>query len=228
MPKSLNLTTSSFVVHGAQGKPILSMPPLSISAGEVVGVRGPSGAGKSTFLYALAGLVGGVQGIIRWGDTDIVALNPRERASFRARSIGMIFQDFHLFEELGALQNAGIAALFLPRPEREAIEARADKHLAALGIDVSSRTIGSYSGGERQRVAIARALATDSPILLADEPTASLDRPTADRLTDDLVQLVRQSGKTLITVSHDPHFIQQMDRVLTIADGALCDDQRTQ
>lgn len=226
LPNPFDLTTSALEIHGSNGKRILSLPPLSVSQGELIGIRGPSGAGKSTLLYGLAGLMNGVRGSIRWGDTDIVALTDTARTKFRADHIGMIFQDFHLFEELGALANASIASLFRPRAERKAIETRADDHLNSLGIDSAARTVSSFSGGERQRVAIARALASNSPVLLADEPTASLDRETADRLVDDLITLVRQSGKTFIAVSHDQHLIDRMDRILTITDGKMVDDRR--
>lgn len=226
LPKPFDLTTSALDIHGSNGKRILSLPPLSISQGELLGIRGPSGAGKSTLLYALAGLMNGVTGSIRWGDTDIIALTDTARTKFRADHIGMIFQDFHLFEELCALANASIASLFRPRAERKAIETRADGHLNVLGLNSAARTVSSFSGGERQRVSIARALATNSPILLADEPTASLDRETADRLIDDLITLVRRSSKTFIAVSHDQQLINRMDRVLTITDGTLVEDRR--
>jgi len=226
LPNSFDLTTSALDIHGSNGKRILSLPPLSIAQGELIGIRGPSGAGKSTFLYALAGLMNGVTGSIQWGETDIIALTDIARTKFRADHIGMIFQDFHLFEELGGLANASIASLFRPRAERKAIETSAADYMNSLGIDSAARTVSSFSGGERQRIAIARALASNSPILLADEPTASLDRETADRLVDDLITLVRRSDETFIAVSHDQHLIDRMDRVLTITDGTLVDDRR--
>ncbi len=104
---------------------------------------------------------------------------------------------------------------------------RATHWLDFLGLDDKrrDRTVASFSGGERQRVAVARALAAKAPVLLADEPTASLDRAAADRLIDDLIALARQDGMTLITVSHDPALLVRMDRVLSIADGALVADR---
>lgn len=228
MDNGFGLSTTPLVVTGTGGRRILSLPALTVPQGSLIGVRGPSGAGKSTLLYALAGLVGGIQGAIHWGATDIIKLTEGRRTQFRADHIGMIFQDFHLFEELGAIDNASIASLFRPRAARKSIVARAQEHLAALEIRNTARSVTSFSGGERQRVAIARALSTNAPILLADEPTASLDRITADRLIDDLTTLARQNGKTLIAVSHDPHLIDRMDRVLTITDGTLTDDRTTQ
>lgn len=219
---ALSLTVSGLsVVAGA--RTLLQVPSLTVPAGSLIGVRGPSGAGKSTLLHALSGLLP-ARGSVCWGDDDLVRLSAERRTAFRAAHMGLIFQDFLLFDELSPHANAGLSALFSKRRVRAGIDAHAADHLARLGVPLDSRTVASFSGGERQRVAISRALATDPAILLADEPTASLDRPAADRLIDDLVALARESGKTLIAVSHDPHLLDRLDRVLTIEDGALADD----
>lgn len=221
----LPLSVSGLGIRGPRGRQLLTVPALEIPAGALIGIRGPSGAGKSTLLYALAGLLDRATGQVRWGGTDLLALGPERRAAFRADHIGMIFQDFLLFEELDAVGNAGLTALFRPRAARAPLRARAEAQLVRLGLDSDARSVASFSGGERQRVAIARAMAARAPILLADEPTASLDRVTADRLIDDLVALARDTGTTLIAVSHDLRLIERMDRVLTILDGALVGDE---
>ena len=220
------LTISDLVVRGQDDRVLLSLPRLEAEAGALIGVRGPSGAGKSTLLYAIAGLIEEATGGVRWGDVDILGLQPAARTAFRAANVGMIFQDFLLFEELDGLENAAVTALFRPRHERAALRARAADRLSRLGLMAKPRPVASFSGGERQRVAIARAMAANAPILLADEPTASLDRAAADRLIEDLVTLAREAGTTLIVVSHDPHLIARMDRVLTIQDGKLTEDTR--
>lgn len=220
---SLDLSLSDLRVTGPSGRVLLEVPALSLPKGSLVGVKGPSGAGKSTFLYALAGLLG-AQGQVRWGTTDTLALTPEARTAFRAEHIGMIFQDFLLFEELGAQSNASLTAMFRPRRDRGALRTRAAQGLAHLGLSDTSRAVASFSGGERQRVGIARALAGDAAVILADEPTASLHRDAADRLIDDLTALARDGGKTLIAVSHDLHLLARMDRVLTIEDGHLTED----
>ncbi|SNS24198.1 ABC transporter ATP-binding protein [Antarctobacter heliothermus] len=220
MSLPLHITDLS-VVAGA--RTLLRVPSLSLPAGSLIGVRGPSGAGKSTLLYALSGLLA-VKGTVRWGETDLAQLSAERRTAFRATHMGLIFQDYQLFEELSPRANACLAALFLKPGDRAQIEARAADWLDRLGVAQGSRSVASFSGGERQRVAVSRALATDPAILLADEPTASLDRPAADRLIEDLVALVRGSGKTLIAVSHDLHLLDRLDRVLTIQDGQLTDD----
>lgn len=220
MSLPLNIADLS-VAAGA--RTLLRVPALSVSAGSLIGVRGPSGAGKTTFLYALSGLLT-AKGRVCWGDTDLARLSPERRTAFRAAHMGLIFQDYLLFEELSPRANAGLAALFSKSGDRAQINDRAADGLNRLGVPQDSRSVASFSGGERQRVAVARALATDPAILLADEPTASLDRPAADRLIDDLVVLARDSGKTLIAVSHDVHLLDRLDRVVTIQDGQVTDD----
>ena len=217
----LPLTISDLLVHQPGGRDLLRVEALQIPAGALVGVRGPSGAGKSTFLHAVGGLLETASGQVHWGETDLLALSEERRTRFRADHIGMIFQDFLLFEELGPLQNAALTAMFRPAAERDALRARAAKLLTGLGLEAAPRPVASFSGGERQRVAVARALANDAAILLADEPTASLDRAAADRLIEDFVRLARQTGKTLIAVSHDTALLARMDRILTIQDGTL-------
>lgn len=222
---SLPLQVSDLRLRSPRGRLLLDLPALTATPGALIGIRGASGAGKTTLLYALAGLLDRAEGSVRWGDTELLALGSEGRARFRARNIGMIFQDFMLFEELGALDNASLTALFRPRSERPALRARARARLEALGLTDTDRRVTSFSGGERQRVAIARAMAAEAPVLLADEPTASLDRANADRLIEDLVALVRTQGTTLIAVSHDPALLERMDRVLTIEGGALAADE---
>ncbi|SFE70238.1 ABC transporter ATP-binding protein [Roseivivax sediminis] len=225
---TLDLTLKALAVTSDRGRRLLDVDRLEVPAGSLIGVRGPSGAGKSTLLYALAGLLEGLTGSVHWGDTDLAALTPGARAVFRARRIGLIFQDFLLFDELGALGNASLAAQFRPRKDRTDIVARAASHLSRLGVPVDRRTVATFSGGERQRVAIARALANDAGILLADEPTASLHREAADQLIEDLVALAREGGKTMVAVSHDGALLARMDRVLTVEDGRLVSDARAE
>lgn len=217
----LELTVTALEVPGAQAVPRLQIAALTIAAGSLVGIRGPSGAGKTTALHAIAGLLDDARGQVRWGGTDLLGLRPEARAGWRARHLGMIFQDYLLFDELDGLDNAALGAMFQPRAARAALRARAAAGLERLGLPRGRRPVAGLSGGERQRVAVARALAADAPVILADEPTASLDRATADRLIDDLAGLAAGTGRSLIAVSHDPALLARMDRVLTIADGRL-------
>jgi ABC-type lipoprotein export system ATPase subunit len=216
------LAISELEVTGQGGRRILSVPQLEVPAGAAVAVRGPSGAGKSTLLYAMAGIIAPAQGRITWGDTDIAARDERGRAAFRRESVGFIFQEHLLFEELSALGNAAITSLYAPRRDRRRIRDSAEGLLARLGLGESAaRRSDTFSGGERQRIAVVRALAGDAPVILADEPTASLDRPNADALADDLMRLARDDGRTLIAVSHDPALHDRADHVIDVVDGCV-------
>ncbi|PWV98780.1 putative ABC transport system ATP-binding protein [Hoeflea marina] len=217
----LHLEVSQLAVTGAGGRVLVRADRLSVAPGEAIGIRGPSGAGKSTLLFALAGLQPSTSGSINWGGVELLLMGEGERARFRRDHVGLVFQDFLLFEELTATGNAALAAAFCSRREAQPVRARAAALLERLGIGTGPRNVMSFSGGERQRVALARALANDPAIILADEPTASLDRETADRMIDDLLDLVRHAGKTLIAVSHDPHLLMRMDRRVDVIDGRL-------
>ncbi|SFR03581.1 ABC transporter ATP-binding protein [Poseidonocella sedimentorum] len=216
------LRLRDLAVTSPGGRALLTLPKLAIAPGTATVIRGPSGAGKSTLLMALAGLIRPARGEIRWGETDLAALPEPAIARFRRETLGFVFQDHMLFEELSAAENASLAALYAPKAARAGLAARSEALLTRLGLGArGARRVDSFSGGERQRIAVARALATDPPILLADEPTASLDRANADRLVADLMSLARDGGKTVIAVSHDPALIAAADRVLHIEDGAL-------
>ncbi|POF28519.1 ABC transporter ATP-binding protein [Roseibium marinum] len=218
---TLSLHVEDLSITAPGGRVLLTAGRFFAAPGETVGLRGPSGAGKSTFLYALAGLQPHMSGRLSWGETDLVRLNDGARAGFRRQHVGLVFQDFLLFEELSALGNATLATAFAPPAARRSIRETAAEVLSRLKVPSGRRTVDSFSGGERQRTAIARALAHRPSIILADEPTASLDRDTADLLITDLIGLARTEKKTLIAVSHDRHLLDCMDRVIDIADGRL-------
>ncbi|MEX0373660.1 ABC transporter ATP-binding protein [Spiribacter roseus] len=218
----ISLAISGLEVMGQGGRRILSVPQLEVPAGAAVVVRGPSGAGKSTLLYAMAGIIAPAQGRIWWGNTDIAGRDDRGRAAFRRASVGFIFQEHLLFEELSALGNAAITALYAPRRDRRRIRESANGLLARLGLSESAaRRSDTFSGGERQRIAVVRALAGAAPVILADEPTASLDRPNADALADDLMRLAREDGRTLVAVSHDPALHERADHIIDVVDGRV-------
>ncbi|WP_319529981.1 ATP-binding cassette domain-containing protein [uncultured Cohaesibacter sp.] len=224
---SLSLHVRDLAVSGERDRLLLSVDALDVAPGETLGIRGPSGAGKSTLLFALAGLANISSGQVRWGDEALEQLGEEARARFRRQSLGLIFQDFLLFEELDALANATIATGYFEARHHADLRRGASAMLDRLRIPQGGgRTIASFSGGERQRVAIARALAHDPAVILADEPTASLDRATADQLIDDLIALVRDQNKTLIVVSHDLHLHERMDRVIEIVDGKMVGEVR--
>jgi len=220
--RGLEVKLEGVSLRGEGGRQVLDIPQLRIAAGAAVVLRGPSGAGKSTLLHVLAGLIAPQAGRVLWGGTDIAALREGPCAAFRRATIGLVFQEAFLFEELSAQENAALSALYAPAAARGDIAARAGAALGRLGLGgADGRASASYSGGERQRIAVARALASDPAVLLADEPTASLDRANADRLAVDLIALAREAGRTLIVASHDPALHALADRVIDLRDGRI-------
>ena len=219
-----DLLIEGLVVRAPEGRVLLDVPHLKVPAGRTLALSGASGAGKSTLLNAVAGLVRPAEGRILWGDTDIAALSEDARARFRRETVGLIFQDSHLFEELTAYGNAALAAAFAPPSRRRPIRARAGDWLERMGIRSAGRGVDSHSGGERQRIAVARALATDPPVILADEPTAALDRANADALADALLELAAEGGRTLIVVTHDATLAGRLSRRIRLSDGQIVED----
>lgn len=224
--RGLRLAVRDLVVRsgGEGGRVLLDVPSLDVAPGEVLAIAGPSGAGKSTLLHALSGLVPPDRGRVVWGEpeagTDLAALGEGSRTGFRSSHLGLVFQDHLLFDELDAQANAALARAWAPAAERAAMARRVEALLASLGLpDDPGRGVASYSGGERQRVAVARALAADPPAVLADEPTASLDRASAATLSDVLMRLAEEDGRTLIVVTHDEALMSRAHRVLRLVGG---------
>ncbi len=222
VPDSLPLRVEGLLIVASEGRTLLEVPRLDLPAGGALAITGPSGAGKSSLLHALAGLLRPSRGRICWGSTDLAHLSEAACARFRREQVGLVFQDFPLFDEVGALGNAAVTAAFAPVAERAAIRAGAEAWLARLGLrGRSDRSVRTFSGGERQRVAVARALAHAPAVILADEPTASLDRISADRLIDDLLALVAEGERTFIAVTHDLRLAERLGRELKLADGRV-------
>ena len=210
-------------VTSRAGQVLLNINRLTVPAGQGVALRGASGAGKSTLLHVLSGLVRPSRGRVVWGGQDIAALSEDARAAFRRQTLGLIFQDAHLFEELSAHGNASLTAAFAPRADRGPVRLGAARWLATLGLaNTGPRPVDTFSGGERQRIAVARALSANPPVILADEPTAALDRANADALGADLAALA--GGRTLIVVTHDAALAARLARQITLADGHIVED----
>ncbi|MBC9957723.1 ATP-binding cassette domain-containing protein [Yimella sp. cx-51] len=182
----------------------LILPPTSvqIGAGESVAVTGPSGSGKSTFLDCISGWRGASGGSLVIGDTKISALSARQRSHFRRASVGVIFQEAHLLGELTVAENVGIVARF--RGDQRAM-AQIPDVLSEVGLgDRARSSVSRLSGGEAQRVAVARAVVSAVGVLVADEPTAALDRVNADLVAGLLVQACRARNIPLVLATHDP------------------------
>lgn len=186
---------------------------------ELVVVAGRSGSGKTTLLNIAAALLAPSSGTVCWGDAELGPLAPSAIAALRARLVGVVFQGAALIDSLTAAENVALPAL--PRGRDADGRQRALDLLALVGLPARSGHLPrQLSGGERQRTAVARALFNDPPLLLIDEPTANLDRASADALIDLLAGLAAD-GKGLLVASHDEHLIRRADRVLWLEGEGL-------
>ncbi len=200
------------VIYQDQAGPVtaLSIPVLNVSPGSLLAITGPSGSGKSTFLYAIAGLLRPSQGEITWGGRILQTMPETIRDHWRRHTIGFVFQDFHLMPELSPLANVLLPASFENLSASRALKERALMLLEGFGVPYKRASVVDLSRGEQQRVALARALLFDPPVLLADEPTASLDALAGEQVAQTLEDLSKQEGRTVIVVSHDPALINRI------------------
>lgn len=197
---------------------ILNGVDLEVAAGEVAAVLGPSGSGKTTLLHLLAGLDRPTRGEVWWQDLAVHGRRPHELAEVRAERVGLVFQNPHLLAELTALDNVTLPGRLRGRPSAE----RGRELLAAVGLaDRLQARPATLSGGERQRVAVARALYADPMLVLADEPTGSLDRAAARGVFELLVKLARERGRAVVMVTHDEGLVADVDARHHLVDGRL-------
>ena len=204
---------------GGRSLTILDGVSLEIAAGEVVAVTGPSGSGKSTLLGLLAGLDTPSAGSITVDGVEVTRLGEAELARFRRRTIGFVFQSYHLIPTLTAAENVAVP-LELTGNARPLPTAR--RLLDEVGLaDRADHYPAQLSGGEQQRVAIARAVSLAPPVLLADEPTGNLDSATGEQIIAVLLALNRQRGSTLVLVTHDAALAGRAGRAISLRDGRL-------
>lgn len=194
---------------------------LDITAGAFTVIAGPSGSGKSTLLHILGCIDRPDAGQVEIETIVPQALNDDELSAFRARRIGFVFQNFNLLPVLNALENVEYPMRLLTR-DGEVRRRRARELLAAVGLQgMETRRPNQLSGGQRQRVAIARALANTPALVLADEPTANLDRQTGAEIIALMRRIQRETGATFVFSSHDPALIDAADVRVRIADGQI-------
>ncbi len=201
---------------------ILSDIHFTVQAGATVALVGASGSGKSTLLGLLAGLDLPSSGKVLIDGVDLYALDEDGRAALRKSQLGFVFQSFQLLPHLTAIEN-----VMLPLELRAETDARdkAAQMLSRVGLSQRLRHYPKFlSGGEQQRVALARAFVTDPPLLLADEPTGSLDAATGEAVIELMFTLNREQGSTLVLVTHDPAMAARCERTLTIAAGRIIAD----
>ena len=194
---------------------------LKVEAGGMVSIIGPSGSGKTTLLNILGGLDRATAGTITVGDTTVTALAPSELVGYRREVVGHIFQALNLIPTLTAEENVELP-MMAAGVSRSTRSSRTKELLNTVGLlDIREHKPDEMSGGEQQRVAIAAALANDPPLLLADEPTGELDSVNAKMVTDFLVKVNRELGKTVIMVTHDQNVARAADSIMRIEDGVI-------
>lgn len=195
---------------------------LSFHSHELTIILGPSGSGKTTLLSLLGCVVYPTEGEVTILGQKVSHLSENKLAEMRLKNIGFVFQGFNLLQPLTALGNV-MAPLLLKNENRRTAKEKALKALEMVDmLDRKKNLPKMLSGGQRQRVAIARALVTDPPILLCDEPTASIDAQSAKKVMDELKELANQ-GKSVIVVTHDTRLIKYADRIIYVSEGKCSD-----
>lgn len=196
---------------------------LTVAPGELCCIIGRSGSGKSTLLNLLAGLEPATSGEIIIANKHLERMNQSELILFRQKHVGFIFQSFNLMPYYTALENVAFPLSFRGVPK--AVQLRMAKEaLKTVGLESHMKHKPSQmSGGQQQRVGIARALVTDPEIIFADEPTGNLDSNTSDEVMHAICKTVREKGKTLIMVTHDPNMAEFADKIINILDGKIID-----
>lgn len=192
---------------------------FQIMQGDFISITGPSGSGKSTLLHLLSGLDQPTSGRLTYDDQDIYSLSDRERSVFRRRSIGFVFQQFHLLPVLTARENI-LMPLLLDKKQPDEVYLEQLTQLLGIGSRLTHLP-HELSGGQQQRVAIARALIAQPDVIFADEPTGNLDSRSGGEVMEMLRAVHDKMGKTLVIITHDNRVAGMADRRLSIVDGVL-------
>ncbi|WP_303408813.1 ABC transporter ATP-binding protein [uncultured Duncaniella sp.] len=212
------------IIKSYDGLRVLDEASLTINDGEFLSIVGPSGAGKTTLLQIIGSLETPDSGKVIYDGTDIVKMKEAQLAAFRNRNIGFVFQFHQLLPEFSMAENVAMPAMIGGMGRKEAME-RAAELLDGLGLGGRlTHRPNQLSGGERQRAAVARALINDPKVILADEPSGSLDSHNREELYRLFFDLRSTTGKTFIIVTHDESLACNSDRVIHMADGRIIDD----
>lgn len=198
----------------------LKQASLSVEQGDFVGLVGASGSGKTTFLQIIGGMIRPTGGDYFFDGMNVRAMKDRQLARFRNQKIGYVLQDYGLLRDRNVLENVCLPMMF-SHMKWHAVENRAMELLTELHIDhLKTRRVNQLSGGQSQLVAVARALAMNPPVILADEPTGSLDSNTSAHLMESLIKL-NNAGTTILMVTHNEEISRQCKRIVRIRDGRL-------
>lgn len=201
--------------------PALDIGALALQAGARIALTGPSGSGKTTFINIVTGMERAGSGSVTWGNDDLARLSEVRRDRWRARNVGLVMQEFHLFPGLSAVANVllpqRLSRFGLPAEMR----GRALELLERVGIERPGQPVETMSRGQMQRVAVARALAGRPGLIVADEPTASLDPESGAAVAGLLLELAGETGATLIVATHDERLVGRLDHALRLENGRL-------
>src|SRR5437867_7320140 len=220
MAEEISITYGS----GHAATPALRDVSLNSFPGRLVLVMRPAGSGKTTLLSVVGCMLLPDQGDVHVRGQSVRGLSESQRVDLRRHSIGYVFQAFRLFRSLTALENL-VLALDVAGRAKDGAKAKAEQALAAVGLSDKWRLKpGELSGGEKQRVAIARALINDPPIVLADEPTASLDWRSGEGIAAMLLRIAKEHGKLVVVVTHDPRMTPFGQRIVKMEDGRVVED----
>ena len=219
------LAITDLVVERAEGsrpaRLILDRISLAVEPGTIVAITGPSGAGKTTLLHAVAGLLQPNAGAVAWGDLEVTALSQTTRDRWRRDTVGLVFQDFQLLPELDVIENILLPIRFDHWRTPRDLVGRATMLANRVGLGQRASRAGALSRGEQQRLAIARALMRGPQLLLADEPTASLDADNGARVIDLLIECTRESQASVLLASHDAQLLGRASQVYRLTAGKL-------
>jgi putative ABC transport system ATP-binding protein len=219
----IELVNISKIYPAGAGVRALEGVNLTIRDGEYVGILGPSGSGKSTLLNLLGLLDAPTSGNLRYDDRDTTTFDDTELSRFRGRSIGFVFQSFHLINHMSVVENVELPLFYQGVSARER-RARAEAQLQAVNLGHRLLHLPrQLSGGECQRTAIARALVTNPPMVLADEPTGNLDSKSGQEILA-IFENLHRLGKTLVVITHDLTVARRIPRIVRIADGVLTEE----
>ncbi len=222
MEKILEATAISKYFYEPEKFQVLKNLNFDVRKGEFLSIVGKSGCGKSTLLYILSTMDTDYEGSLKMKGDELKGKTQNELAQFRNEHIGFVFQFHFLLPEFSVLQNVMIPGLKLNKYTKEEVEYRAMEKLNLLGLkDQAHKAANKLSGGQQQRVAIARALINDPSIIMGDEPTGNLDKANSRLVFDILKDLSVTQKQSIITVTHDPEFAQNCDRVIEMSDGRI-------
>jgi putative ABC transport system ATP-binding protein len=210
--------------NGTAAAQVLRGIDLEIVRGECLFLVGPSGSGKTTLLSILGCVLSPDEGVLKILGEEVTGYSSTEQARFRREKVGFVFQRFHLFDALTAVENVRVAFDLLGVPTGKATH-KSRELLSLVGLaDKTDSRVTQLSMGQKQRVALARALAGNPEIILADEPTASLDADSGFSSMQVLKELCQSLRKTVVVVTHDPRIVPIADRILKLADGRIVAD----